>query len=120
MKPFVSVLTATIPERAHFLTELVASVAAQTYRSVEHVILVDEEKAGFARTMNRAAREAQGEWLLPFCDDDLMLPGCIQSLVDNCEDADIVYPRPLVWGEDPSQFCQEPPTIPAVVPLLRV
>lgn len=110
----VSVLTPSIPERAHMLEECRASVKAQTHPGVEHLVLVDEDRNGCAVTMNRLATLAHGEWLLPLADDDLLLPGCIATLLRHTEDADIVYAPPLVTGnEDRWWFYQAPPVIPS-------
>lgn len=110
----VTVITATIPERAGMLEECVASVCAQTYRDYEHLILLDSKREGCSAMVNRMVADAQGEWLLPIADDDLLLPGCLQTLLDHSEDADVVYSPPLVWGlHDPWWFFQAPPAIPS-------
>ena len=112
MAPVVSVLTPSIPERARFLDECERSVAAQTFESFEHLIMLDEHKAGCAVTMNKLAAAAKGEWLLPLADDDLLLPGCLDALL--AADGDIIYSPPLVTGnEDRWWFFQEPPAIPS-------
>jgi hypothetical protein len=79
----------------------------------EHLIEVDEQRDGCAVVMNRLADAAAGEWLLPLADDDLILPDCIGILLAYCDDADIVYPPPLVWGQPQEWFCQAPPVIPS-------
>lgn len=113
-KPRVSVITPTIPERAHFLAECVRSVEAQTFRGFEHLIWEDTGREGCAVTMNRVAERAEGEWLLPLADDDLLLPGCLEALLAHSEHADIVYSPPLVTGnEDRWWFFQAPPAIPS-------
>jgi len=33
--------------------------------------------------MNRAAANAKGEWILPLADDDLLLPGCLETLLEH-------------------------------------
>lgn len=114
MIPLVSVLTPTIPERADMLAECCASVSAQTYNMFEHLIGVDEDHDGCATSMNKLAAEAGGAWLLPLADDDLLLPGCIQTLLDNAAGGDIIYAPPLVTGnEDRWWFFQAPPAIPS-------
>ncbi len=119
----VSIVTPSIPERAHFLAELEASVQAQTLEADhEHIILVDVDRDGNAVTTNRAALLANGKWLLPIADDDLLLPGALKTLLAAAEEcgrdgfpADVVYSPPLVTGnEDRWWFFQEPPVIPAV------
>ena len=113
---YVSVITPTIPERSEFLAECAASVAAQLLDDInlEHVVQVDEERRGCAWAMNRAADRAAGKWLLPLADDDLILPGCVQTLSLHVYDADIIYAPPLVTGnEDRWWFFQAPPVIPS-------
>jgi glycosyltransferase involved in cell wall biosynthesis len=114
VKPLVSVLTPTIPGREVFLAECQMSVDAQTFPGFEHLVTLDENHDGCAVTMNRLATEAQGEWLLPLADDDLLLPGCIDSLLAHSAGADVVYSPPLVTGnEDRWWFFQAPPVIPS-------
>jgi glycosyltransferase involved in cell wall biosynthesis len=95
------------------LAECCASVRAQTVYFWEHLILVDESRDGCAVTMNNLAAKAEGEWLLPLADDDLILPGCIAELFLSSDDADVVYPPPLVWGQPLEWFTQAPPVIPS-------
>jgi glycosyltransferase involved in cell wall biosynthesis len=110
----VSVLTPSIPERARMLAECKASVAAQTHEDHEHLIGLDMVKAGCAVMMNRLARTAKGEWLLPLADDDLLLPGCLETLLAHKDEGDIIYAPPLVTGnEDRWWFYQAPPAIPS-------
>lgn len=111
--PLVSVLTPSIPERAGMLAECCASVRASTVDVWEHLVLVDERRNGCAVTMNKLAADARGEWLLPLADDDLILPNCIAELLARSDDADVVYPPPLVWGQPQEWFTQAPPVIPS-------
>jgi hypothetical protein len=89
-------------------------VGAQTFRGFEHLVHVDEERAGCAKTMNHLAGQAQGDWLFLLADDDLLLPRCLDTHLGVSAEADVVYAPPLVWGEDATQFHQSPPGIPAV------
>lgn len=98
------------------LAECRASVLSQTVDCWEHLVLVDHEREGCSKTMNKLAAKAQGEWLLPLADDDLLLPGCIETLLAHSDDADVVYSPPLMWApgiHDPWWFFQAPPAIPA-------
>jgi hypothetical protein len=82
---------------------------------VEHLWWVDEEYEGCSVTMNRLARMAEGEWLVPIADDDLVLPWFLRDHVS--VQADIVYSPPIVTGSNSGgeeQFWREPPNIPAV------
>lgn len=64
--------------------------------------------------MNTLVERAHGKWIFMLCDDDLMLPGCLEAHLAVSEEADIVYAPPLVWGEDGAQFCTlPPPSIPS-------
>ena len=118
----VSVLTPSIEERWKLLDECIASVKAQTFPDFdyEHLVRVDLEREGCSKTMNKLAAEAQGEWLLPLADDDLLLPGCLETLLRHTADADIVYAPPLVTGnEDRWWFFQAPPAIPSFALIRR-
>ncbi len=116
----VSILTPTIDERADYLQECEASVAAQTVDCWEHLIERDEDRSGCSASMNRAAARAKGEWLLPLADDDLLLPGCLFSLLRHADEGDIIYSPPLVTGnEDRFWFFQAPPAIPSFALIRR-
>lgn len=111
----VSVLTPSIPERVKLLHECNLSVIAQTTDDFEHLVMVDERRDGCSVTMNKLAAIASGEWLLPLADDDLLLPRCVETLLEHVDQADVVYTPPLVTGnEDRWWFYQAPPVIPAV------
>ncbi len=113
-KPLVSVLTPSIVERAGMLEECKQSVAAQTFTRWEHLVEVDELREGCAKTMNRVANLAAGEWLLPLADDDLLNPDCVEALVDAAADADVVYAPPRVEGGQPAwPYQKRPPNIPS-------
>lgn len=110
----VSVLTPAIPERLGMLAECELSVKAQTFVDFEHLAAVDLDGEGCAVTINRLAERAAGEWLLPIADDDLLLPGCLASLLARQDDGDVIYAPPLVTGnEDRWWFFQAPPAIPS-------
>ncbi len=115
-KPLVSVLTPTIAGRERLLEECRLSVLYQTHSGWEHLRLLDENRDGCAATMNTLAEEARGEWLLPLADDDLLLPGCLDTLLKASNGHDIVYSPPLVSGLSPDasrHFFDEPPRIPS-------
>jgi hypothetical protein len=95
------------------LSECELSVQAQTFSRWEHLILVDETREGCAATMNTLAGDAQGEWLVPHADDDLLLPGCLDTLLAYADHGEIIYSPPLVSGMPSEAFCQQPPVIPS-------
>lgn len=82
--------------------------------------MVDDEGVGCASMMNKLAAEAQSEWLLPLADDDLLLPGCLTTLLAHSEHADVVYAPPLVWGMPPEPYQQSPPVIPSFALISRL
>ena len=99
----VSVITASLPERWEMLQECRESVAAQCGCRVEHLVIVDERREGFARTVNRIAHWAAGEWLWILGDDDLLHDSrCLVEHLLVAGDADIVYSVPLVT---PAWYC---------------
>ncbi len=107
-------LTPTIPGREDLLEECRRSVLYQTYPGWEHLRLLDDKWNGCAATMNELAEHAQGDWILPLADDDLLLPGCLEVLTKASNGGDIIYSPPLVWGvENPWWFFDEPPKIPS-------
>lgn len=117
---FVSVITATIPERTEMLRECVASVQSQTVNNWEHVVELDERYEGCSVAVNRAVARAKGDWLFLIADDDLMLPGCLAAHLAHVDAADVVYAPPLVWGlHDPWWFFQAPPAIPSTALIRR-
>jgi glycosyltransferase involved in cell wall biosynthesis len=118
----ISVITPSLPSRARFLEECVASVVAQlSDASHEHLFKVDHAGAGCAVTVNELAATADGDWLLRLDDDDLLLPGAFDSLLGATRGAEIVYSPPLVTGNaDRWWFFQAPPLIPATALISRV
>lgn len=108
----VSILVCTIPGREAMLRECVATVQFQLHFAWELLILCDEDRQGQSKTINELGKAALGDWVLPFDDDDLMLPSLLSKLVEASGQADIVYAPPLVDGEGPDGFRAEPPNIP--------
>lgn len=100
----VSVLTATLPERERMLAEAAASVRAQTYNEVEHLMAVDENRAGAGPVLNRLLEEARGEFVMVLDDDDLLDPGHLDHLVPHCGEHDVVYSLPRVVGGEFTQY----------------
>lgn len=116
----ISILTPTIPEREQMVVECKRSVASQTYQAYEHLTGYDADYEGCSVTINRLAERAVGQWLLPLADDDLLLPGCLQTLIAHVDEGDIIYSRPLVWGNDSPHFFAEPPKIPSFALIPRM
>jgi len=113
VKPLVSVVTPTIPSRARYFEELGLCLESQTFKDFEWLYEIDKDRLGCARIVNGLAERAKGEWLLIVADDDLILPRCLEVMLEYADDADVVYSPPLVWGNDSKHFFGEPPYIPS-------
>ena len=87
----VTVVTPTIPGRETLLDECRASVQAQTV-PVDHLVYLDEGRVGPQAARNSLVEQVDTEWILPLDDDDLLDPDCIETLLDEAEDGEIVYP----------------------------
>jgi len=114
--PKVSVVIPTY-NRAHLLDACLKSVARQTYRDFEIVVVDDgstdntaevvapfaplaryfwQENQGTAGALNRAIREAGGEYIRFVASDDLLLPGALEVGVQVLEEDPGVG---LVYGQ---------------------
>lgn len=87
----VSVLTASLPSRAGMLAECMASVAAQTFAPIEHLIGIDHARNGPAIVRSRLLDAASGKWIAVLDDDDVLLPAHLAALISASGLADIVY-----------------------------
>lgn len=95
-------MTATVPSRRWLLDDCQASVRAQTV-SVEHLVGVDEVREGPAVIRNRLAASSHADWFLPLDDDDILDPGCVETLLAHSHDADVVYPWCRVVDAQPME-----------------
>lgn len=60
-------------------------------RPLEHLVELDEFRSGPAFIINKLSFKAQGEWLLPLGDDDLLDPDFFDVLWPHTSGADVVY-----------------------------
>lgn len=90
----VTVCIPTIPSRAAFLTEALASVQAQTILPQAVSVVYDLNHSGAARTRNLALMASHTTYTAFLDDDDLLYPEHLQLLVETAErtGADLVYP----------------------------
>jgi hypothetical protein len=105
MSPRVALLTASIPTRAHMLSQAIESVAEQTVQPKFHHIGVDHAHEGAATVYNRLARTVGCcvEWVTFLDDDDLLFPEHLETLgAATGPDVDVVYSGCEVVG---SAFC---------------
>ena len=109
-KPLVSVIM-SVYERYNYLKESINSILNQTYNNLELIIVVEkssktnevvnfikkikdkrikiiinEEKLGFAESLNVAIRNSNGEYIARMDDDDISLPERIEKQVNFMEE----------------------------------
>lgn len=87
----VSIITASLPTRAHLLADAAGSVSAQTCSSA-HLIGIDASR-GVAEVRNALVRAARSEWVGFLDDDDLLDDDHVETLMDYAADADIIIPH---------------------------
>lgn len=83
-------ITPSLPERSHLLKQCTESVQAQTVR-VAHLVGTDTKRIGPQLLRNELARGASTDWILPLDDDDVLDADCVEVLLKNSQDADVVY-----------------------------
>lgn len=89
----VSVVTPAIPERFDLLAEALESVAKQNVPPLEHIVVVDYERVGTAKTLNKALFASHGEWIAVLADDDVLYPNHIEACLKAAEmGVDVIYP----------------------------
>lgn len=95
----LTVITPSIPSRAHFLTECRASVKAQTVQPFAHLVRQDDpgerDRSGKEDHMveqhNALLAMVETEWLAVLHDDDTYLPHHLETILPALDDADVVY-----------------------------
>ncbi|MCR4340151.1 MAG: hypothetical protein NUW01_09745 [Gemmatimonadaceae bacterium] len=86
--PKVSVVL--LSHRHEFLPGAIASIAAQTHGDIQLIVNHDSGPI-WPTKFNDIADAAVGEWLVPYCDDDLLDPTYIQTCLRYAKGADVVY-----------------------------
>ena len=94
----LTLVTATLPERAYLLREMLDSVAGQTISPACHIVMRDHG-AGFVDTVNRAVAMVDTEFFCLVDDDDLLRAHHVETLGNNLV-ADIVWTWCEVTGRD--------------------
>lgn len=85
----LTLVTATLPSRTALLTEMQASVSAQSLLPEAHVLRWDHGE-GFVATVNAAVASVTTDYFCLVDDDDLLLPDHVATLTANLT-ADIVW-----------------------------
>lgn len=92
----VTVVTVSIPERAHLLAQAGATIAVQTYGRVPWLIRVDDPGAHWgprhiAHQRNRLLAAVDTEWMAVLDDDDLFEADYLRRCSEHFDEADVVY-----------------------------
>jgi len=93
----VTVITASLPERAALREEAIQSVALQTVPVSDHLVGIDHQKIGGWRVRNILASSVTTKWTLLLDDDDLLLPTYVERVL--AEDGDVIYTHAEVIGD---------------------
>jgi hypothetical protein len=96
--PTIAALIVSLPERAHLLTECLASVHAQTRQPDDIVIGIDPRRLGECRNMERLQRSTDCEWYSFLHDDDLMHPEHLALAEKFMDDHDVIVARFTLEG----------------------
>lgn len=92
MSADVTVITATIPERASLLAEMNDSIDAQSVAPAARLVAVDTDHTGPEKVLNQLAEQATTEWVFRLDDDDLLEPNHFATLAPHLTpDLDVVY-----------------------------
>lgn len=105
----VTVITASLPERAALREEAVRSVIGQTIRVADHLVGIDFQKKGGWRMRNLLASAVDTKWTQILDDDDLLLPNHIETMLDYAGDnGDVVYSPAQVIGDPRFDLYDQP------------
>lgn len=111
----LTVVTATVPERADMLHELGQCIARQTVRPFEWIVRTDWDKQGPAKTINQLVADVETPWVFRCDDDDLFDPNHFATIGEYLNgEFDIVYTWPRI---DPLGHFDDPRALQRVYPL---
>jgi glycosyltransferase involved in cell wall biosynthesis len=92
----LTVITATVTERAPQFAELYEAMQAQTVRP-KWAVMYDMLGEGPAAVRNRLVEAASTEWVFPLDDDDLIDPDHFEIIAQHLsDDVDVVWTLPRV------------------------
>jgi hypothetical protein len=104
----VTVLTASIPERASKLAEAIACVTAQTEPPASHLIGIDHAREGAPVVLNELLAAVGTEWVMVLDDDDLLDKNHLEVVTEDCRvGVDVVYSYCRTTGR-PYKFYNQP------------
>ena len=94
----VTVLIPAIPPRTRMLNRAFVSVLNQLRQPDAIVVAMDNHRVGSAANRNRALNGVTTEWVAFLDDDDEFQPQHLLVLLQNCDDADVIYTGCTVIG----------------------
>lgn len=105
----ITLITATLPDRAQLFAQLAESVARQSLPPAKWLVEWDFDKRGPVQVINDLAAQVETEWLFRIDDDDLLERDHFDTLKPYLtDDADIVYTWCRVEGNLPTRQFQRP------------
>lgn len=104
----ITVLTASLPERAGMLTRNMTSIANQTLTPTAHLVAVDYARAGGAATYNGLLQAVDTDWFACLDDDDTADPNHLELMAEEAGSGqwDVVYTWCRCEGRDFTQYNQ--------------
>lgn len=105
----ITLITATLPERARLFAQLAESVSKQSLPPAQWLVQWDFDKVGPIKIINGLAEAVDTDWLFRVDDDDLLEADHFDALRPYLnDDADIVYSWCRVEGKLHTQQFQQP------------
>ncbi len=89
----ITAVVVSLPDRAHLLTEALASVHAQTLPATDIIVGIDPYRLGEVANMNRLLRAVDTEWVAFLHDDDVWHPDHLAVCAQEFATADVVVSR---------------------------
>jgi glycosyltransferase involved in cell wall biosynthesis len=107
LRPAVTAITASLPDRTSLLAEAMATVTAQTV-ATSHLVGVDASR-GVAEVRNDLVRATRTDWVAFLDDDDLLDPNHVELLLGCGANLDVVIPHCRFDGPPlPNGYCNRP------------
>lgn len=94
----VTVLIPSIPPRKQMLNRAIVSVLNQLRPADVIHVEIDHHRLGAAVNRNQALTTVDTDWVAFLDDDDELLPQHLLVLLQNCDDADVIYTGCRVIG----------------------
>jgi glycosyltransferase involved in cell wall biosynthesis len=94
----VTVLIASIPTRIRMLNRALVSVLNQMRMPDRIIVSIDHDRKGSAANRNQVLTTIDTDWVAFLDDDDEFLPQHLLTLLQNSDEADVIYAGCTVIG----------------------